>query len=166
MGIVGINSFDFWGVSFEIPSTNTKLVGLVLWGPSNRGAQKIPGNPNHPFTTSVRTQLRSRVADLAQKIYSHLNGKQDLGVNPKIGGKPPNHPFVHRVFHEINHPFWRVFPLFLETPIYIHTHLWRIVSEAPHGPQDARIYSWPSPDFYHMFFWQNGQNPSFSTITG
>ena len=19
---------------------------------------------------------------------------------------PPNHPFVHRVFHEINHPFW------------------------------------------------------------
>ena len=20
-------------------------------------------------------------------------------------GKPPNHPFVHRVFHEINHPF-------------------------------------------------------------
>ena len=21
---------------------------------------------------------------------------------------PPNHPFVHRVFHEINHPFWDI----------------------------------------------------------
>ena len=26
-------------------------------------------------------------------------------LNPKIMGKPPNHPFVHRVFHEINHYF-------------------------------------------------------------
>ncbi len=30
-----------------------------------------------------------------------------MGVEPKIGFfYPPNHPFVHRVFHEINHPFW------------------------------------------------------------
>ena len=31
-----------------------------------------------------------------------------VGVEPKIGvvNSPPNHPFVHRVFHEINHPFW------------------------------------------------------------
>ena len=37
-----------------------------------------------------------------------------MGVNPKIMGNPPNHPFVHRVFHEINHPFWGVLPpLFL-----------------------------------------------------
>ena len=26
-------------------------------------------------------------------------------VFPKIG-VAPNHPFVHRVFHEISHPFW------------------------------------------------------------
>ena len=26
---------------------------------------------------------------------------------PKIGGfYPPNHPFVHRVFHYFHHPFW------------------------------------------------------------
>ena len=25
---------------------------------------------------------------------------------PKIMGKPPNHQFVHRVFHYFNHPFW------------------------------------------------------------
>ena len=38
-----------------------------------------------------------------------------MGVNPKIMGKFPNHPFVHRVFHEIytihfggKHPyFWK-----------------------------------------------------------
>ena len=39
-----------------------------------------------------------------------------IWVFPKIM-VPPNHPFVHRVFHEINHPFWWVFPLFLETSI-------------------------------------------------
>ena len=31
---------------------------------------------------------------------------------------PPNHPFVHRVFHEVNHPFWGVkSPIFGSTPI-------------------------------------------------
>ena len=31
----------------------------------------------------------------------------NLGVNPKIMGKPPNHPFVHRVWnHDFHHPFW------------------------------------------------------------
>ena len=42
-----------------------------------------------------------------------------IWVFPKIILVPPNHPFVHRVFHEINHPFWG--PLFLETPIYLMT---------------------------------------------
>ena len=43
-----------------------------------------------------------------------------MGVEPKIGVEnPPNHPFVHRVFHEINHPFWGVkFPIFGSTPIW------------------------------------------------
>ena len=38
-----------------------------------------------------------------------------MGVSKNMG-KPPNHPFVHRVFHYFNHPFW--VPLFLETTIY------------------------------------------------
>ena len=29
----------------------------------------------------------------------------------------PNHPLKNRVFHDFHHPFWGVFPLFLETPI-------------------------------------------------
>ena len=35
---------------------------------------------------------------------------------PKIGVGPPNHPFVHRVFHEINHPFWGFSPYFWKHP--------------------------------------------------
>ena len=39
-------------------------------------------------------------------------------VFPKIGVGPPNHPFVHRVFHEINHPFGGYFPSLL-LPCYL-----------------------------------------------
>ncbi len=39
-----------------------------------------------------------------------------IWVFPKIGVGPPNHPFVHRVFHEINHPFWGT-SIFGSTPI-------------------------------------------------
>ena len=38
-----------------------------------------------------------------------------IWVFPKIT-VPPNHPFVHRVLHEINHPFWG-------TPIFGNTHI-------------------------------------------
>ncbi len=38
-----------------------------------------------------------------------------MGVEPKIGVGPPNHPFVHRVF-QYKPPILGVFPLFLETP--------------------------------------------------
>ena len=42
-----------------------------------------------------------------------------VSVFPKIM-VPPNHPFVHRVFHEINHPFWgglKTPPIFGSTAI-------------------------------------------------
>ena len=38
-----------------------------------------------------------------------------MGVSKNMG-TPPNHPFVHRVFHEINHPFWG-------TIIFGNTHI-------------------------------------------
>ena len=34
----------------------------------------------------------------------------EMGVEPKIGVGPPNHPFVHRVFHYFHHPFWGFSP--------------------------------------------------------
>ena len=56
-------------------------------------------------------------------IISYLTPRRQLfrllfiWMFPKIM-VPPNHPFVHRVFHYFHHPFWVVFPLFLETPIF------------------------------------------------
>ena len=41
-----------------------------------------------------------------------------MGVNPKIGVGPPDHPFVHRVFPYFHHPFWGQNPtIFGSTPI-------------------------------------------------
>ncbi len=41
-----------------------------------------------------------------------------LGVSSKNNGfLPPNHPFVHRVFHYFHHPFWG-------TPIFGNTHFY------------------------------------------
>ena len=38
---------------------------------------------------------------------------------PKIVGKPPNHPFVHRVWnHYFHHPFWGE-----NTPIFGNIHV-------------------------------------------
>ena len=42
-----------------------------------------------------------------------------IWVFPKIWENPPNHPFVHRIFHDFNHPFWGVdTPIFGSTPIF------------------------------------------------
>ena len=55
------------------------------------------------------------MTDIGQCIY--------LGVEPKIRGfYPPNHPFVHRVFHYFHHPFWGPTPIFGNT----HLHEWLI----------------------------------------
>ena len=46
-----------------------------------------------------------------------------IWVFPKIM-VPPNHPFVHRVFHYFHHPFWGVkYPYF-----WFNTHISRVLS--------------------------------------
>ena len=41
------------------------------------------------------------------------------GCQSKNRGKhPPNHPFVHRVFHDFHHPFWGV-----NTTIFGNIHM-------------------------------------------
>ena len=53
-----------------------------------------------------------------------------MGVEPKIVFfSPPNHPFVHRVFHEIHHPFSGTI-IFGNKHIYIYGY-W--VKSVPHG---------------------------------
>ena len=42
----------------------------------------------------------------------------NIWLFPKIMGKPPNHPFVHRVFHYFHHPFWGFYPYF-----WFNTHI-------------------------------------------
>ena len=45
-----------------------------------------------------------------------------MGVSKNMG-KPPNHPFVHRVFHYFHHPFWDT-PIFWKHP---YEHPWEHV---------------------------------------
>ena len=65
-----------------------------------------------------RIYLRKRAIKLAELKEAQGVAKKvricSIWVFPKIM-VPPNHPFVHRVFHEINHPFW-------DTPIFGNTH--------------------------------------------
>ena len=45
-----------------------------------------------------------------------------VGVSKNMG-KPPNHPFVHRVFHYFHHPFWGVkHPYFWKHPYSNYVH--------------------------------------------
>ena len=41
----------------------------------------------------------------SDSIKNMVSEKMDMWVFPKIM-VPPNHPFVHRVFHYFHHPFW------------------------------------------------------------
>ena len=84
------------------------------------------GFPNlkpHPLENShLSLGMRWWKVSFKSRSPSDLQGcgekksREGLGfvkwVFPKIM-VPPNHPFVHRVFHYFHHPFWGVFPLFL-----------------------------------------------------
>ena len=56
-----------------------------------------------------------------------------IWVFPKIM-VPPNHPFVHSVFHYFHHPFWGVLPLLLVQHPF--GHIWA---------SDSGIYIYISP---------------------
>ncbi len=56
------------------------------------------------------SQHRKEVLAAYNASLGHSTATGKMGLEAKIG-VPPNHPFVHRVFHEINHPFW-------DTPIF------------------------------------------------
>ena len=47
---------------------------------------------------------------------TYLNISLVYGWRSKNLGKPPNHPFVHRVFHYSHHPFWWFSPYFWKHP--------------------------------------------------
>ena len=64
--------------------------------------------------------LNSSLQHLSWPQVTHLNHTHpyphNIGVSKNRGVSPQNHPFVHRVFHEFNHPFWG-------TPIFGNIHI-------------------------------------------
>ena len=78
----------------------------------------------HPHDLALETRLNQIPKLLSGWFNFGTRWHVDLYVwaFPKIGvlKKTLNHPFVHRVFHLINHPYWGKTmenPLFLETPV-------------------------------------------------
>ena len=89
---------------------------------------------------------RCKVTQGVDEVFYCLefpNGWKKMGVEPKIWGKPPNHPFVHRVWnHYFHHPLWN-------TPIFGHIQIkgllsslkkWRTASIRFRRCNDAGIF--------------------------
>ena len=55
------------------------------------------------LTCANRDEQMSKGEHQAVDRYQKENAK--IWMFPNIG-VPPNHPFVHRVFHYFHHPFW------------------------------------------------------------
>ena len=64
-----------------------------------------------PHLNEELTVQNPRILKITMGSYGLCHG-DDLDVSENRG-VPPNHPFVHRVFHYFHHSFWGVFPLFL-----------------------------------------------------
>ncbi len=97
-----------WGIYQFLSSTT----GLLLWvlgylwlSLGTNGACKRQTQKNVEKQGAVGTPGKTQFLD------------RSFWVFPKIMGKPPNHPFVHRVFHYFHRPFWGPTPIFGLTPI-------------------------------------------------
>ena len=86
-----------------------KLVFLWVIGSSFRVRLSI-----YPASTSnLGFDYQGDVCHQCGKLYF------SIWVFPKIMGKPPNHSFAHRVFHDFHHPFWgKYHPYF-----WVDTHI-------------------------------------------
>ena len=67
---------------------------------------------SHPNSESINSRCLVRLVSKCKEeglptfLYkTNKANEEPIWMFPKIV-VPPNHPFVHRVFHEINHPFW------------------------------------------------------------
>ena len=80
------------------------------FGGSSTWSHGFINNTKHWVFTWHFTRVNQRANPrLENKKTYHIY----MDVSKNNGKTPPNHPFVHRVFHEINHTFWVFFPLFL-----------------------------------------------------
>ena len=67
--------------------------------------------------TCMQISLSLSLARYIYSIYVLKDIHIDIWAFPKIM-IPPNHPFVHRVFHYFHHPFWGV-----KSPIFGKIHI-------------------------------------------
>ena len=104
------------------------LFRVVVWYDISLNIPKQNGH-RHRLSWQVRQQQALPTIGSYMKLYTSLQTSKylanyqgvDMGVEAKIGGKSPNHPFVHRgLNHDFHHPFWGENPLiFGSTPIWI-----------------------------------------------
>ena len=83
------------------------------------------------------------------RMVAGWTSRVHMGVNPKIV-LPPNHPFVHRVFHYFYHPFWGK-----KKPIFGNSHIWGVSFKIV-GPKVG--YGW-------IFFLNPSHSPRNESIS-
>ena len=96
-----------------------------------------------------------------------------MGVNPKIGGKPPNHPFVHRVFHCFHHPFWGFSPyIWFNTPMDLLSGVftWFLSLKKKPDPTVLWFAWWKLPDYqtsgHRAVFWPETRSTQIVNYPG
>ncbi len=94
------------------PQEKTDRSPYVGWKLSTPDRSKVSMRKN---TTGRWPTWNFHIIDTPQKITIARSRKY---ISKHRGGfYPPNHPFVHRVFHYFHHPFWGVFP-----PLFLGWH--------------------------------------------
>ena len=79
-------------------------------------------------------------------IFVHISSGQILEMSletwvlPKIM-IPPNHPFVHKVFHYFHHPFWGFPPILGLTPTSSPVNPWRPARKTSFGNPFGKAFS-------------------------
>ena len=105
------------------------------WGRFQLSREEFRHDPRrkNPKTRGLAANnTRSRSALMASGMFIKCqpgtwnlqNGQNSSGilffvymdVSKNLGKPPPNHPFVHRVFHYFRHPFWGFSPYFWKHP--------------------------------------------------
>ena len=79
------------------------------------------GIPNGFFfsvMTNKCTKTHVELVENHESYITHIYIYIYVGVSKNRAG-PPKSSHFNRVFHDVHHPFFWVFPLFLETPIYM-----------------------------------------------
>ena len=90
----------------NLPKPKTLKTCAIKVAPPSNLPRSIP-----PFSISRTLPTPNWLGSMlclqsCAKWHFGMTAYEYMGVEPKNMGKPPNHPFVHRVGHYFHHPFW------------------------------------------------------------